>query len=56
MFNKQMKKKMLQQIDVAKEQAQAAQVKVSQAALKPDDRALFSDSMKGTKQIGRAHV
>lgn len=48
-----MKKKMLQQIDVAKEQAQAAQVKVSQAALKPDDRALFSDSMKGTKPFAQ---
>ncbi|PKH07709.1 endonuclease SmrB [Moritella sp. Urea-trap-13] len=53
MFNKQMKKKMLQQIDVAKEQVQAAQVKVSQAALKPDEQALFSDSMKGIKPLAQ---
>ena len=48
-----MKKKMLLQIDVAKEQAQAAQVKVSQAALKPDDHVLFSDSMKGIKPLAQ---
>lgn len=53
MFNKQMKKKMLLQIDVATKQAHAAQVKVSQAALKPDEHALFSDSMKGIKPLAQ---
>ena len=53
MFNKQMKKKMLLQMDAAKEQAQAAQVKVAQAAPKPDEHALFSDSMKGIKPLSQ---
>jgi len=48
-----MKKKMLLQMDVAKEQAQAEQVKVSQAAPKPDEHALFSDSMKGIKPLSQ---
>ena len=48
-----MKKKMLLQMDAAKEQAQAAQVKIAQAAPKPDEHALFSDSMKGIKPLAQ---
>lgn len=53
MFNKQMKKKMLQQIDVAKEQTKAQQTKIESTPIEQDEHALFSESMKGIKPFSQ---
>jgi len=52
MFNKQMKKKMLQQMDVAKQQEKSQQ-QTKAAEIDPDEHALFSESMKGVKPFSQ---
>lgn len=57
MFTKQMKKKMLLQMDATKKQAQAAQTQARQTsaspAAEPDEQALFFASMKGIKPLAQ---
>ena len=53
MFNKQTKKKMLQQIDAAKEQVKKQQQEAKSPAVEPDDHALFSASMQDIKPMAQ---
>ena len=54
MFNKQMKKKMLQQVQAAKQQAKAAeQAKARPTVAEPDDHDLFFANIKDIKPLAR---